>query len=68
MGYPTEKKIICEIMGKYANLIVLDGEDKIISALKVIDFAASSVRQVLPGLKYQIPKQAEKLSPRRTFL
>ena len=63
MGYPTEKKIICEIMGKYANLIVLDSEDKIISALKVIDFAASSVRQVLPGLKYQIPKQAEKLSP-----
>ena len=63
MGYPTEKKIVCEIMGKYANLIVLDSEDKIISALKVIDFAASSVRQVLPGLKYQIPKQAEKLSP-----
>jgi predicted ribosome quality control (RQC) complex YloA/Tae2 family protein len=58
-------------MGKYANLIVLDSEDKIISALKVIDFAASSVRQVLPGLKYQIPKQAEKLSPleidERTF-
>ena len=63
MGYPTEKKIVCEIMGKYANLIVLDSEDKIISALKVIDFAASSVRQVLPGLKYQTPKQAEKLSP-----
>ena len=63
MGYPTEKKIICEIMGKYANLIVTDIDYKIIAALKVIDFAASSVRQVLPGLKYQIPKQQEKLSP-----
>ena len=63
MGYPTEKKIVCEIMGKYANLIVLDAEDKIIAALKVIDFAASSVRQVLPGLKYQIPAKQEKLSP-----
>ena len=63
MGYPTKKKIICEIMGKYANLIVTDSEHRIIAALKVIDFAASSVRQVLPGLKYQIPKQQEKLSP-----
>ena len=63
MGYPTEKKIVCEIMGKYANLIVLDAENKIIAALKVIDFAASSVRQVLPGLKYQIPAKADKLSP-----
>ena len=50
MGFPTERIIICEIMGKYANLILLDGEDKIIAALKVIDFASSSVRQVLPGL------------------
>ena len=63
MGFPTEKKIICEIMGKYANLIITDGEFKILAALKVIDFAASTVRQVLPGLKYQIPAIAEKLSP-----
>ncbi len=63
MGFPTERRIICEIMGKYANLIVLDDEDKILSALKVIDFASSSVRQVLPGLKYQIPALADKLLP-----
>ena len=63
MGFATEKKIICEIMGKYANLIVLDSDDKIIAALKVIDFAASSVRQVLPGLKYQIPAMAAKIMP-----
>ena len=63
MGYAVEKHIICEIMGKYANLIVLDFDYKILSALKVIDFAASSVRQVLPGLKYQIPAKIPKLSP-----
>ena len=63
MGFPTTKKIICEIMGKYANLIVTDADFKILAALKVIDFAASTVRQVLPGLKYQIPAQASKLSP-----
>ena len=63
MGFPAEKKIVCEIMGKYANLIILDRDSKILAALKVIDFAASTVRQVLPGLKYQIPAKADKLSP-----
>lgn len=63
MGFPTEKKIVCEIMGKYANLVILDSEDKILAALKIIDFAASTVRQVLPGLKYQIPAKPDKLSP-----
>ncbi len=63
MGFPTTKKLVCEIMGKYANLIVLDSEDKIITALKIIDFSQSTVRQVLPGLKYQIPAKADKLIP-----
>ena len=63
MGFATEKKIVCEIMGKYANLIILDKDSKILAALKVIDFAASTVRQVLPGLKYQIPAKPDKLLP-----
>lgn len=63
MGFATEKIIVCEIMGKYANLIVLDSERRILAALKVIDFAASSVRQVLPGLKYQTPAMADKINP-----
>ena len=63
MGFPTKKYVVCEIMGKYANLILLDEGRKILAALKVIDFAASTVRQVLPGLSYQIPKMADKLLP-----
>ncbi len=63
MGFLVEKKIICEIMGKYANLIVTDSDGKVLTALKIIDFAASTVRQVLPGLKYQIPAQQEKINP-----
>ena len=63
MGFATEKIIVCEIMGKYANLIILDADKKILAALKIIDFAASSVRQVLPGLKYQIPAMADKIIP-----
>lgn len=63
MGFPCEKKLVCEIMGKYANLIILDGDDKVITAMKIIDFAASTIRQVLPGLKYQIPEKPSKLNP-----
>ena len=63
MGFPTEKKLICEIMGKYANVILLNGKDKVISAMKIIDFAASTVRQVLPGLIYQQPEIYGKISP-----
>ncbi len=60
MGFPTTKHIICEIMGKYANLVITDGEMKVLSAMKIIDFAASTIRQVLPGLKYQIPAMQQK--------
>ena len=63
MGYPATKKIVCEIMGKYANLILLDGEDKVLTAFKLIDFSASSVRQILPGLKYSIPEKPIKQDP-----
>lgn len=63
MGFATERIIVCEIMGKYANLIVLDENRKILAALKVIDFAASTVRQVLPGLMYQTPEKPDKICP-----
>ena len=66
MGFPTEKKLVVEIMGKYANLIFLDADDKIITALKIIDFAASTVRQIIPGLRYVLPEKQEKLSPLET--
>ena len=63
MGFLTEKKLICEIMGKYANLIFVDKEDKIISALKFIDFSQSTVRQIIPGLTYTLPEAQSKISP-----
>ena len=63
MGFKTEKTLVCEIMGKYANLILLDSNEKIITAMKIIDFAASTVRQVLPGLSYTLPSVQDKASP-----
>jgi len=63
LGFRTSKHIICEIMGKYSNIIVTDADDKIIGILKPIDFAASTIRQLLPGMKYTLPPPQDKLDP-----
>ncbi len=63
MGYETKRYLVAEIMGKYSNLILLDGDEKIISALKIIDFSTSRLRQVLPTMKYELPPAQDKCDP-----
>ncbi len=63
MGYECTRSVYAEIMGKYSNLIFTDENNKVISALKIIDFTTSSLRQVLPGMKYELPPKQDKLSP-----
>ncbi|MBQ8005413.1 MAG: NFACT family protein [Clostridia bacterium] len=63
MGFPCKRKLIAEIMGKYSNLIFTDENDKIIALLKTIDFTTSSLRQLLPGMKYEMPPKQEKSNP-----
>ncbi len=72
MGFSCTRILIAEVMGKYSNLILCDGDRKIISALKIVDFTTSSKRQVLPGMTYEIPPAQDKLNPlesdRETFM
>lgn len=51
-----------EIMGRYSNVILTDGDGKIIDALKRVDAEMSSQRLVLPGLTYHLPPPQEKKS------
>ena len=53
MGFDTSKKLIVEIMGKYSNIILTDENYKIIDSIKRVSETMSSVRQLLPGLKYE---------------
>lgn len=39
-------------MGRHSNVILIDGEGKIVDAVKRVDLEMSSVRPVLPGLRY----------------
>ncbi len=63
MGFSCKKYLVAEVMGKYSNLIFTDEDMKVISVLKPIDFTTSSLRQVLPGMKYELPPAQDKTDP-----
>ncbi len=63
MGFECTKYLIAEVMGKYSNLIFADGGLKVINALRPVDFTTSSRRQVLPGMKYELPPAQDKADP-----
>lgn len=62
MGDLCQKTLIVELMGKHSNIIFCEN-DRIIDSIKHISFQLSSVREVLPGRTYFIPKADEKLNP-----
>lgn len=55
LGDPTRKTLICEFMGKHSNLIFVDAQGRIIDSARRVSEAISSVREVLPGLRYERP-------------
>ena len=63
LGFPCKRYLIAEIMGKYSNLIFTDQNKKIISLLRTVDFTTSSLRQLLPGMIYELPPKQEKKNP-----
>ena len=63
MGYPAEKMLYAEIMGKYSNLTLTDADDRVLAVLRPVDFTTSRKRQLLPGMQYGLPPAQEKRSP-----
>lgn len=61
MGDLCHKKLIIELMGKHSNIIFCKDDDTIIDSIKHISGLVSSVREVLPGKTYFIPKTTEKI-------
>ena len=64
MGFPVEKKLVAELMGRTCNLYLLGPEDRILECLRRIGLDEST-RPALPGLKYQLPSPIEKQDPRQ---
>ena len=63
LGDLCKKVLIVEVMGKHSNLIFCDDSGTIIDSIKHISGHVSSVREVLPGREYFIPKTQEKENP-----
>ncbi len=55
LGDYSVKTLILEMMGRHSNIILTDDKYNIIESIKHVNADMSSVRQVLPGLKYIIP-------------
>lgn len=55
LGDRARKRLICECMGKHSNLIFVGGDGRIIDSARRVTEQISSVREVLPGLRYELP-------------
>ena len=60
MGFAVTRYLIVEIMGKYSNLLLADENKRIITALHLVDFSTSRLRQILPGMTYELPPAQDK--------
>jgi len=63
MGFSCTRYLVAEVMGKYSNLIFANGDWKVMAALRTVDFSTSSLRQVLPGMTYELPPKQDKNNP-----
>jgi predicted ribosome quality control (RQC) complex YloA/Tae2 family protein len=60
MGDYSVKRLILEVMGRHSNLILVDENDIVLDCAKHITHDKSSVREVLPGKKYELPPSQNK--------
>jgi len=49
------KRLSVEIMGKHSNIILTDENGVVLDAVKHISFDKSSVRQIIPGVRFTTP-------------
>lgn len=60
LGDAKELSLYAELMGKYANLVLVDEEGKIIDALKRIPVFENSKRLIHPGALYALPPKSKR--------
>ena len=60
LGVPSEKTLAVEMLGRAANLILIDGDGRILDCLRRIDAEQSAKRQLMPGLYYALPPRPAK--------
>jgi len=63
MGDLTVKRLVIEIMGKHSNIILVNEDGVVLDSVKHVSRLISSVRQVLPGYKFEKAPSQNKKDP-----
>lgn len=63
LGDHVLRRLILEVMGRHSNLMLVDGDGRILDAARHVSADMSRVRQVQPGLPYLPPPGQDKLAP-----
>ncbi|MBQ9210449.1 MAG: NFACT family protein [Clostridia bacterium] len=63
LGDHESRRLVLEIMGRHSNLMLLNGEGKILESAHHVNMEMSRVRQVQPGLSYNPPPEQDRLDP-----
>ena len=63
LGERREYRLVAELMGRRANLILCGPDGRIIDCLRRVDMEMSEERQVLPGLYYRLPASGTRRPP-----
>jgi len=63
LGDHEPRQLVLEIMGRHSNLMLLNGERRILEAAHHVNAEMSRVRQVQPGLTYVPPPEQDRLNP-----
>ena len=66
IGDRVKLTLAVEIMAQHSNVILFDGDNRIVDALRRVDSEKSSYRLVLPGAQYKLPPAQEKIDLRNT--
>ena len=60
LGFEARKSMAVELIGRSANLVLIDGEGRIVDCLRRTDFGGDAERRMLPGMLYRLPPKQDK--------
>ncbi len=61
MGDSVLLTLVCEIMGRFSNVILVNETGRIIDSLRRVDEEISRVRLILPGMEYLAPPRESRI-------
>ncbi len=63
MGDHEPRRLVLEMMGRHSNLMLLNGEGRILESAHHVNAEMSRVRQIQPGMMYTPPPAQDRLDP-----